>query len=587
VIFSPHPLPGPPLASPFPSSTQRLTRILAGSRRWVVIAMLLALHAALVSEPGGTFQRIWLLVHFGLFLLWQPIFAAEKELEVFSVVLLVAITAITIYYVSGWMVAAWLLLLLGILGGRVFTVHAAQRNRFYLVAFTYVLLVLLLWAVPAMILGGGHLPEYLGKFATNVLPFGLVLLVVLPLGPREAEAGQVFDFFYAVLVFQLGVVLVLGSIALMRFTQENYVASVALTMLGFGLALFVFAVLWNPTRGSGGLRTYFSRYLLSVGMPFELWMRRVAELAQTENDSRRFLEAALEEIAAFPWMLGGQWKSPDGEGRFGKDGGHASRFEHRELEIVFNTEVQMSPALFLHMRLLAQVVGEFYEGKRRETVLRQNAYLQAVHETGARLTHDVKNLLQSLYALTSMAPRDTTDGYAGLLQRQLPQLTKRLHATIEKLRAPEVATVEMPVAADVWWSELERRLAGSGMVLEVATPLRGTVPAALFDSFIENVLDNARSKAANETGITIRVVFSCDESRCELKVCDTGSAVPEAVARHLFGEPIERGAGLGIGLYNTAKVARLAGYTLVLAANRDGDVCFALTRAEGLGDGEG
>jgi hypothetical protein len=574
------------LTSLSPPSTQRLARLIAGRRRWVVIAMLLALHAALVSEPGGTFQRIWLLVHFGLFLLWQPFFAAEKELEVFSVILLVAITAVTLYYVSGWMVAAWLILLLGILGGRVFTVHAAMRNRFYLVAFAYVLTILLLWAVPVMILGDRQLPEPVVQFATTVLPFSLALLVVLPLGPREGEAGQVFDFFYAVLVFQLGIVLVLGSIALMRFTHENYVASVALTMLGFGIALFIFAVLWNPTRGFGGLRTYFSRYLLSVGMPFELWMRRVAELAQTEGDSRRFLEAALGEIAAFPWMRGGHWKSPDGEGQFGKGGGHASRFEHRDLEIVFNTEVQLSPALFLHMRLLAQVVGEFYEGKRREAALRQNAYLQAVHETGARLTHDVKNLLQSLYAITSMAPRDTSDGYAGLLQRQLPQLTKRLHATIEKLRAPEVATAEMPVAASTWWAELERRLAGSDVRLDARIARDSDVPSALFDSFIENALDNARAKAAREPGISIHAAFTCDAERCEAKVCDTGSAVPANVAQRLFNEPIERGNGLGIGLFNTARLARQAGYMLELSANRDGEVCVSLSRAATSADGQ-
>ena len=37
--------------------------------RWVVLAMLLALHAALLAAPGSEFQRVWLLVHFGLFLL--------------------------------------------------------------------------------------------------------------------------------------------------------------------------------------------------------------------------------------------------------------------------------------------------------------------------------------------------------------------------------------------------------------------------------------------------------------------------------------------------------------------------------------
>jgi hypothetical protein len=176
-------------------------------------------------------------------------------------------------------------------------------------------------------------------------------------------------------------------------------------------------------RGFGGLSTYFSTYLMSVGMPFELWMRRIAELAETEPEAGRFLELALEEIAALPWIRGGHWQTPDGEGRFGCQSEHTSRFEYHDLAIVFHTNISLSPALFLHMRLLSQVVGEFYVGKRRENALRQHAYLQAVHETGARLTHDMKNLMQALYALTSMAPREPTGGYTGLLQRQLPQLT--------------------------------------------------------------------------------------------------------------------------------------------------------------------
>jgi signal transduction histidine kinase len=361
-------------------------------------------------------------------------------------------------------------------------------------------------------------------------------------------------------------------------------------MVGFGTALFIFAVLWNPTRGFGGLRTYFSRYLLSVGMPFELWMRRVAELAQSESDSRRFLEAALKEIAALPWMRGAEWRSPDGEGRFGEAGRHASRFEQHDLEIVFHTEIQLSPALLLHMRLLAQVVGEFYEGKRRENALRQNAYLQAVHETGARLTHDVKNILQSLYALTSMAPRDTSDGYAGLLQRQLPQLTRRLHATIEKLRAPEVATRELPVAARAWWAELERRMAGSGITLTASITASCEVPAALFDSFIENALENARAKAKREAGVSIGISFVCDDAQVEVTVCDSGSAIPEAVSERLFREPIDREGGLGIGLFHTARLAGEAGYALHLRANRDGEVCFTLAREPRggpSGDGKG
>lgn len=566
------------MASFPPSLTVRLSTGLTVHRRWVVLAMLLALHAALVSEPGQIFQGIWLLVHFGFFLLWQPFFATEQEIDVLSASFLFAIIAGMVYFLSGWMIVGWLLLLLGILGGRVFTVQAARRNRFYLVAFFYVLTILLLWAVPSLLLGSAQIPYQAATFARVVLPVGLLLLVVMPLGPPEPESGQVFDFFYAVLVFQLGVVLVLGSVALMRFTEGNYFASVALTVLGFGVGLFVFAVMWNPMRGFGGLRTYFSRYLLSVGMPFELWMRRIAELAETESDSSRFLEESLKEIESFPWIRGGHWRSPDGEGSFGAASGHATRFTYHALEVVFYTEVELSPALFLHMRLLAQVVGEFHEGKRRETALRHNAYLQAVHETGARLTHDVKNLLQSLYALTSMAPRDSSDAYAGLLQRQLPELTRRLHTTIEKLRAPTVPTVEMAADARGWWAELERRLGGGDVEMTAAIDSAARVPAGLFDSFVENALENARAKAARGAPLAISIRFRCDASLVELSVCDSGAAVPEAVVRRLFREPIERGHALGIGLFHAAGLAREAGFVLELGANRDGEVCFVLRR---------
>ena len=569
-----------PSSAPLQLSTakaQLLASSIASRRRWVVLAMLLTLHAALVFAPASEMQRAMLLVHFGLFLLWQPFIAGERELKLLSGTLLLVITVVTLYFLAGWMIVAWLLLLLGILGGRVFTVQATRRNRFYLMAFAYLLGILLLRAVPTLVLPEQTVPEPIALFTLMGLPILLVTLAFLPFDPELNESGQVFDFFYAVLVFQLGVVLVLGSIALMRFTGDHYFLSVALTMVAFGVALFVLAVLWNPLGGYGGLRTYFSRYLLSVGMPFELWMRRIAELAETETDSRRFLEEALREIAELPWINGARWKSPDGEGSIGNAMGYASRFAYQELEVEFHTEISLSPALFLHMRLLAQVVGEFYEGKRRESALRQHAYLQAVHETGARLTHDVKNLLQSLYTLTSMAPPDMDDRYGQLLQRQLPELSQRLRGTLDKLRAPEVATRELTVGIREWWKSLEARLETSGVALDAVIERDTNIPGALFDSFVENAVDNARAKAGREPGIGISVTLACDASGVRVNVRDSGSAVPPAIARVLLREPIERDGGLGIGLYNAARHAQQAGYEVALSENHASGVCFSLS----------
>jgi signal transduction histidine kinase len=276
-------------------------------------------------------------------------------------------------------------------------------------------------------------------------------------------------------------------------------------------------------------------------------------------------------------MRGVQWKSPDGDGGRGAYDGYATRFAYHELEIVFHTEMSLSPALFLHMRLLAQVVGEFYEGKRREGALRRNSYLQAVHETGSRLTHDVKNLLQSIYTLTSVAPSGPDDRYGELLQRQLPQISKRLRGTLEKLRTPEMAARELPVPASQWWSDLRSSLDGSGIALDGRIDADREVPSTLFDSFVENALDNARAKAAREPGIALSVRFECAPHATRLAVSDTGSAIDARVERRLFREPIERDGGLGIGLYHAARQAQQAGYCVELARNVTGDVCFALS----------
>ena len=45
----------------------------------------------------------------------------------------------------------------------------------------------------------------------------------------------------------------------------------------------------------------------------------------------------------------------------------------------------------LHMRLLARLLADYHEAKVREEVQRRTAYLQAIYETGSRLTHDVNS----------------------------------------------------------------------------------------------------------------------------------------------------------------------------------------------------
>lgn len=551
--------------------------------------MLLALHAALVVEPGSAYQRVWLLVHFGLFLLWQPFVATDEELQIFAVLLIFLITGATLFFLPGWLIAAWLAILIGILGGKVFTQKADERSRFYLVCAFYLFAMLLLWAVPVLLLNLTALPEGLPVLAGVVVPTVLLLLLVLPVSVEDEGGQQVFDFFYSMFVFQLVVALAMGSVALMRLTGNDYFSALLLTVLGFAVALFVLAVLWGPRAGFGGLRTYLSRYLMTVGMPFELWMRRIAELAETDLDPAAFLSSAMAETSRMPWVRGARWVSPDGDGSFGVETGNSAKFQYHQLEIEFHTEISLSPALFLHVRLLAQVIGEFYEGKRREQALRQNAYLQAVHETGAMLTHDIKNLLQSLFALTSASMMKQSagnpDAYQALMERQLPHLTKRLQATLDKLHNPEVAAHALSLAPADWWHEARQRHEDARVRFECAALPRHPVPTGLFDSMLDNCVENALRKAGEPAVAVVVSLFEVAGAPA-LTVTDTGRPIPADIVRNLFIAPLPSGnaamagMGLGIGLFQVARQARLAGYELNLTKNEPGQVCFELRRPE-------
>ena len=563
--------------------------------------MLLSLHLALLSQANDElFSRVWLLVHFGLFLIWQPFVSAERELNVIAVALLLGITAVILYSLAGWMFVAWIALLIAIMGGKVFTLQAARRSRFYLVAVFYLFSILLAWTVPVSLLGLSTLPEGMRTLAGVFIPLVLIAMVFLPFRPEDEASVQVFDFFYSTFVLQLVVVIVLGSLASMRVTSNQYFPAVLLTVLSFASALLLLSILWGPRGGFGGLRTYFSRYLMTVGMPFELWMRRIAELSESEMSSSKFLASAMAEVATLPWTVGAKWKTDDGENRFGTESMHAATFRYHGLEITFFTEIDLSPALFLHVRLLAQVIGEFYEGKRREQAMKQNAYMQAVHETGARLTHDIKNLLQSLYAITSasiasgaranteratLLPASAVERrtpspspFEDMLQRQLPQLTHRLQNTLDKLRNPAIQNHDVIYPAVDWWRDATLRHANTGVDFVVNDTITGNVPANVFDSVLENCIENARKKREKEPSVRIVAELTSGDTP-SLTISDSGSPIPTPAQRELFKTPISghRGGGLGIGLFQAARHANDAGYDFTLDCNEAGCVRFKLS----------
>jgi C4-dicarboxylate-specific signal transduction histidine kinase len=209
--------------------------------------------------------------------------------------------------------------------------------------------------------------------------------------------------------------------------------------------------------------------------------------------------------------------------------------------------------------------------------------MQAVHETGARLTHDLKNLLQSLNALCAAGMEPGAEAsleYQSLLRRQLPAISDRLAETLGKLNAPQSVASARWIPVAEWWQELRQRMAALDWAnFKADLPLVGELPAEVFSGVADNLVRNAAEKRLREPAIRVQVELGRNEAGFELVFCDNGSPIPDPVASNLFLGPVSSESGYGIGLYHAARYANAAGYRLELAENRAGRVCFRLAQS--------
>lgn len=543
--------------------------------------MLLALHAALAWGIADWWPRAFLLAHIGLFLLWQPVWRGERDIELRYAFLVVIVGFLLAAWNNWWLMAVWLAVLFGLIGGSVPSMADRRQRLVSTLAALYLLSMLLMWVVPRLFADASMEPALVAlvRYGLPLVPFAILLIRVRAGRP---EAPIAVDLFYSVFLFLLVVALVLGSFVIKQVSHGNYVVALAQTLLVIALLLVVISWLWNPHSGFVGIGHMLSRYLMSLGLPFERWVQRLAEFAEQEPQPQRFLSLSLQHMLDLPWVTGVDWKTRQGQGDYGTRTNHFAEFTIQDLRLKIFTRWALSPAVLLHLKLLTQMVGHFYEAKRREQMQRQNAYTQAIHETGARLTHDVKNLLQSLRSLCAAAETsgaDQASALQALMQRQLPQITQRLSVTLDKLQAPQ-QTDSNCIEAKIWWESLTQRYNGRNVQFSIGGPANDIkLPAELFDSVADNLVENALGKLADNPGLEVRVTFS-PENGGALTVCDSGAAVGKSIAAQLFESPVPSHTGLGVGLYHAAKQASRLGYRLMLDVNEPGRVCFMLARGE-------
>lgn len=554
------------------------------SSRWLLLAMLVSLHLALWLEVDNIWARPLLLTHFGLFLLWQPLWRGEREMSAGGVMFIAGASGMVMLWLNWWMLAFWLAGLFALVGGRVFAFYARWLRILYLAVMAYLLAVLLLWVAPHLFAEQGglgnvdtHLDALIGiphGLMGVIMPFFLLGILLVPAEDSQAESAHAVDFIYSLMLFMLLTLLVLGSLAFMTLARVDYLEALLRTLFLMALVLFALGWLWNPRFGFTGLQPLFSRYLLNVGTPFESWLRQLAETAQHEQSPAAFLAQATVDLVALPWLSGVTWRVDKDAGSLGKTSQHSIEIEVQGLYLTLYSKQAIAPSMLLHIHLLTELLGHFYQSKRREQRLREVTRLRAVYETGARLTHDLKNMLQSLLALASLAQRREED-VLPLLRRQLPVLVQRIELTLSKLKIPQQENDNVLLPPAVWWENLRQRHQHEAITWAGDGAAAGAeLPAPMLDCVADNLIDNAIHKRRNQPGIAIGVTLRMQPF--SLSVCDGGSAIPEALAHQLLQTVVPSENGLGIGLYQAARWAQQLGYRLALRENAEGRVCFEL-----------
>ena len=532
------------------------------------------LHISIWFDFASVISRSFMLSHLGLFLLWQPVWRGDEKLSIENTVLFIVFTLTLTIWLNLWLLFAWLILLIGFVSGRIAYDH--NERAVYLVALTFLVSELLFACIPK-IANINIIQADAFKIFFPIIPFFIAFFPAF----TQKDTSQSVDFIHAITTSMLTSLVALGSLLNMFLSQSTYFTALAQTTIAIGG--FILCISWLLTSRSrfSGISQLWSSYMLNIGTPFEQWLSELSKLNEKDLSPDQFLHEAMNKLVNFSWISGIKWIMNSETYHTGTETRNIINVNNKNLSVSLFVFTAPGAALQLHCNLLIRLLVNFYVNKQRENELTKQAHLKAIYETGARITHDIKNLLQSLQAITSIITHDSSDVDKSttqqILKRQLPNLTQRLQLALDKLQTPGVQDTQEIYLKD-WWNDLQKRNSYKKIIFNSSVDGDPTIPVDLFDSIIDNLLENVEVKQINEPDIEVSITLAFDNNLLSIAVCDTGSKIPDRIAKDLLINAISSDNGLGIGLYQANKHAQIFGYKLTLTHNQDGRVCFELKK---------
>lgn len=536
--------------------------------------MLISLHFALTELPSNILLgSSLLLVHLGLFLIWQPVLNAEQKINYSAIVISLILIFGLFYLLNWWFIALWIIMLCGITGGSAL-IRGFGRTAYALA--TIILFLELSLTITPNLFQLEFLPDPIG----NYFFYGITLAgFIIMIWPNKTTRTVTTDYMHTLLISFSLFAFYITSILISYTYKQGYIESLVQTSLFLAVFLTLVSLLLYPRKGSSTLGQKWEQHILNIGNPFETWAKETSLLGKNNKiKPDMFLQYSIEHMLELPWVAGIHTDTGESTEFHGEVSSYSQTLKENNLTLRLYSHIPMGSSLKIHAQLLMQLMTYFYLSKVRELTLKNQTHLKAVYETGSKLTHDIKNILQSLQTLSSVvSTSDDPQQTQELIEKQLPLLSQRLQNTLNKLQIKSDTGHNIRLISE-WWPELESRYHGRNIEFNINISNDIKIDADVFDTIIENLLENARGKRRINPDIEVTARLHSTDKEFYIEVLDSGDAMPEFVATKLFKQILPSDSGYGIGLYQSAQLALRHGYKIELTSNQNGSVVFLISK---------
>ncbi len=201
----------------------------------------------------------------------------------------------------------------------------------------------------------------------------------------------------------------------------------------------------------------------------------------------------------------------------------------------------------------------------------------------ANASHELRSPLARMKLAVSML-EDATSAQRERLKREIDTNIRELDALVEEVllasRLDALQALEQHERVDLLAMAAEQASAVDAVVEGESLTVAGD--ERLLRRALRNLLENARRYGGSDVRVTVGRTSSAADRRAEIRVCDRGPGVPEAMRTRIF-EPFyrlpghaEQAGGVGLGLSLVKQIAERHAGSVRCEARAGGGSCFVI-----------